>query len=51
MIWLIAALLISLWLLGMISAITLAGFIHTLLVVGLILLLFSLVAGRPRSAR
>jgi hypothetical protein len=42
----IAILLILLWLLGMISAYTLGGFIHILLVVAVIVLLVRVIQGR-----
>ena len=42
----IAVLLIILWLLGMISAYTLGGFIHILLVVAIIVLLVRVIQGR-----
>jgi fatty acid desaturase len=46
MIWTIAAILLALWLAGMISAYTLAGFLHVLLVVATVLVLFNVVVGR-----
>lgn len=42
----IAILLILLWLLGVITAYTLGGFIHILLVVAVIVLLVRLIQGR-----
>jgi hypothetical protein len=42
----LAIILIVLWLLGLISSYTLGGWIHILLVVGIIALLVQLVAGR-----
>jgi hypothetical protein len=42
----IAILLILLWLLGMVSAYTLGGFIHILLVVAVIVLLVRVIQGR-----
>jgi hypothetical protein len=46
MIWTIAAVLMALWVVGVSSAHTLAGFVHTLLVVALVLVLFNVVVGR-----
>ncbi len=42
----IAVLLIVLWLLGVVSAYTLGGFIHILLVIAIIVLLVRLIQGR-----
>jgi hypothetical protein len=47
MLWTIVALLLILWLLGMISSYTLGGFIHLLLVVAVIVVLVRLIQGRP----
>jgi hypothetical protein len=44
--WTILVILVVLWLLGMVSSYTLGGFIHILLVVAVILLIFRLVTGR-----
>ena len=46
MLWTLAVLLALLWLLGMITSYTLSGFIHILLVVALIVVLFRLIQGR-----
>ena len=46
MIWTIFVILLVLWLLGLVSSNTMAGFIHILLVVALVLLLFQLIGGR-----
>lgn len=42
----IAIILIVLWLLGFVSAYTLGGFIHVLLVVAIIMLLIRVIQGR-----
>ena len=42
----IAILLIVLWLLGLITAYTLGGFIHVLLVIAIIVILFRVIRGR-----
>jgi hypothetical protein len=46
MLWTIATILLALWLVGLSSAHTLAGFLHVLLVVAVVLVLFNLVVGR-----
>jgi hypothetical protein len=46
MLWTIAVILIILWLLGLVSSYTLGGFIHILLVLGLIVLIVGVVQGR-----
>ena len=46
MLWTIFVLLLILWLLGLVSSYTLGGFIHILLVVALVLLIFQLLSGR-----
>lgn len=46
MLWFIFFLLLVLWLLGMVSAYTLGGLIHILLVVAVIVLLINLLSGR-----
>lgn len=42
----IAAILIALWLLGMVSSYTLGGFIHVLLIVALVVVLIRVIEGR-----
>lgn len=42
----IAVILIVLWLLGMVSSVTLGGFIHILLVVAIIMFLVRLIRGQ-----
>ena len=44
--WLIIAILLILWLLGLITSYTLGGFLHILLVVAIVLLIIRLVSGR-----
>jgi hypothetical protein len=46
MIWTIFVILLILWLLGLVSSYTLGGFIHILLVLALVVLLFQLIGGR-----
>ena len=42
----IAIILIALWLLGLVTSITMGGFIHVLLVVAVIMVLVRLIQGR-----
>ena len=46
MVFTIAAVLIILWLLGLVTSYTLGGIIHLLLVVALVMIVFRLFAGR-----
>ena len=46
MLWTIAVILIILWLLGLVSSYTMGGFIHVLLVIAVIVVLFNIIQGR-----
>ncbi len=46
MLWTIFVILLVMWLLGMVSAYTLGGFIHILLVLALVALVVQLITGR-----
>ena len=46
MLWTIAAVLIVLWLLGLVSGYALGGFIHVLLVIAIIVVLINVISGR-----
>ncbi|RPI24882.1 MAG: lmo0937 family membrane protein [Acidobacteria bacterium] len=46
MLWIIAALLMVLWLLGLVGNYTLGGFIHILLILAVVVLVLRLVQGR-----
>jgi hypothetical protein len=46
MLYTIAVVLIILWLLGMVSAYTIGGFIHVLLVIAIVMILLRLISGR-----
>jgi uncharacterized protein DUF5670 len=46
MLWTLFVVLLILWLLGMVSSYTLGGFIHLLLVIALVVLIFQLLSGR-----
>lgn len=49
MLWTIFVVLLVLWLLGLVTSYTLGGFIHILLLLAVITLIFNLISGR-RSA-
>lgn len=49
MLWTLFVVLLVLWLLGVVTSYTLGGFIHILLVLAIIALVFQLISGR-RSA-
>jgi hypothetical protein len=46
MLWTLFVILLVLWLLGLVSSYTLGGFIHLLLILAIILLVFQLISGR-----
>ena len=46
MLYTIAVILIVLWLLGLVSSYTMGGFIHILLVIAVIVIIFQLISGR-----
>jgi len=46
MLWMIAVLLIILWLLGLVSGYTMGNFIHVLLVIAIIIVLVRVIQGR-----
>ena len=46
MLYTIAVVLIILWLLGLVSAYTLGGFIHVLLVIAIVMVLLRVISGR-----
>jgi hypothetical protein len=46
MLWTIFIILLILWLVGFVSSYTMGGFIHILLVVALIVLIYRIVTGR-----
>ncbi len=49
MLWTILVILVVLWLLGLVTSYTLGGFIHILLVVAVVILIFRLLSGRRSS--
>lgn len=46
MLWTLFVILLVLWILGLVSSYTLGGFIHILLVLAVVVLLFQLLSGR-----
>jgi hypothetical protein len=46
MLWTIAVVLVVLWLLGLVTAYTMGGFIHLLLVIAIIVVLIRIIQGR-----
>jgi len=46
MLWIIAAVLIILWILGMVTSYTLGGLIHILIVIAVIVILIKIITGR-----
>ena len=46
MLWTITVVLLVLWLVGLVSGTTLGGWIHILIVLAIISLIFNLIAGR-----
>jgi hypothetical protein len=46
MLWTIAVILLILWLLGLVTAYTLEGFIHILLVIAIVIVLVRIIQGR-----
>jgi len=49
MLWTLFVILLVLWLLGVVTSYTLGGFIHILLVLAVIALIFQLISGRRRA--
>ena len=46
MLWTIAVILIVLWAIGLVSAYTMGGFIHILLVLAIVIILIRVISGR-----
>lgn len=46
MLWTIAVVLVILWLLGYVTSYTMGGFIHVLLVIAIVVVLFNVISGR-----
>ena len=50
MLWAIVVVLVVLWLLGLVTSYTMGGFIHILLVLAIIVILYNVITGRKKSA-
>lgn len=46
MLWTIAAILVILWILGLVTSFTLGGFIHVLIVIAVIVVIIKLIQGK-----
>jgi hypothetical protein len=46
MLYTIAVILVILWLLGLVTSFTMGGFIHVLLVIAVVIVLFRIISGR-----
>ena len=46
MLWTIALVLLVLWALGLVSSVTMGGFVHVLLVIAVVVLIINLIQGR-----
>ena len=46
MLWTIAVIMVALWLLGLITAHTMGGFVHVLLVIAIVVVLVRVIRGR-----
>lgn len=51
MLWIIAAVLFVLWLLGMLTSTTIGGFIHVLIVIALIVIVVNLIRGKKKGTK
>ena len=49
MLWTIAVILVVLWLLGLITAHTMGGFVHVLLIIAIVVILVNVISGRKRA--
>ena len=49
MLWTLIAILLVLWLLGLVSSYTIGGFIHLLLVIAIVVAIYNLIATRGRA--
>jgi hypothetical protein len=46
MLWMIAVVLLIMWMLGLVSSYTMGGFIHILLVIAIVVILIRVIGGR-----
>ena len=49
MLYTIAVILVVLWLLGMVTSYTMGGFVHVLLVIAIVAVVFNLISGRKTA--
>ncbi len=49
MLWTLFVILLVLWLLGVVSSFTMGGFVHILLVLAVVALVFQLITGHSRA--
>jgi hypothetical protein len=49
MLWTIAVILVVLWLLGLITAHTMGGFVHVLLIIAIVVILVNVISGRKSA--
>jgi len=49
MLWTLAVILLVLWMLGMVTSYTAGGFLHVLLVVAVVMVLFRVIQGRQAA--
>ena len=49
MLYTIAVILVVLWLLGMVTSYTMGGFVHALLVIAIVAVVFNLISGRKTA--
>ena len=49
MLWTIVVVLVVLWLLGLVTSYTMGGFIHILLLLAIIVILYNVISGRKGS--
>lgn len=51
MLWIIAAVLVVLWILGMLTSTTIGGFIHVLIVIAIIAVVVNLIRGKKKVVK
>ncbi len=51
MLWIIAAVIVALWLLGVMTSTTFGGFIHVLLVIAVIAIVANLFVGKNKGSK
>jgi hypothetical protein len=49
MLWTIAVILVVLWLLGLVTAHTMGGLVHVLLIIAVVVILVNVIKGRKRA--